>query len=203
MGVLGSGDAGATNPYAPPRAPLADAEPDPDAELPPWSLEGRKLYVRNGAKLPDVCLFTGEPTTPAQRLELPVSWTPTWFRIMVVIAPLLALVAYSAIRKTAQFDFGLGPAGRKRRRLYLALTIGATLDGLLLLFVPVFRSGDDNQSLMLFLVVSLIALIAAAVAASIFRVAKIDRKYACIVLRPQAAAAFARLPEPAPPARNA
>ena len=145
----------AANPYAPPRAPLADTRPrvDPEPDLPAWRLEGATLLVRHGATLPDVCLFTGEPTTPAQRLELPLSWTPVWFRIAAVLFPMLVLVAYSTMRKTSNVEGGLGPAGRKRRRLGALLTLGAVIDTIALLLVIAGRDEGDSLALVGFLFV--------------------------------------------------
>jgi hypothetical protein len=119
----------AANPYAPPRAPLSDAravEPEPD--LPPWRLEGSTLLVRHGSTLPDVCLFTGEPTTPAQRLQLPLSWTPVWFRIAAVLFPMLVLVAYSTMRRR-RTSKGMGRPGataQARRAVHLRRGLKAT-----------------------------------------------------------------------------
>jgi hypothetical protein len=187
----------AANPYAPPRAPLSDAravEPAPD--LPPWRLEGSTLLVRHGSTLPDVCLFTGEPTTPAQRLQLPLSWTPVWFRIAAVLFPMLVLVAYSTMRKTSNVEGGMGPAGRKRRRLGGLFTLGAVIDTIALLLMIAGRDEGDSLALVGLLIVVALALVIAAVFARVFRVVHIDRHYAHLALREQAAAAFARLPAP-------
>ena len=169
---------------------------DPAPELPAWRLDGATLLVRHGAKLPDVCLFTGEPTTPAQRLELPLSWTPVWFRVAAVLFPMLVLVAYSTMRKTSNVEGGLGPAGRMRRRLGGLLTLGAVIDTIALLLVIAGRDEGDSLALVGFLIVGALALVIAAVLARVFRVVKIDRHYAHLGLRQQAAVAFARLPPP-------
>jgi uncharacterized membrane protein YhdT len=172
----------------------------PEPPLPPWRLEGTTLFVRHGVTLPDVCLFTGEPTTPEQRLRLPLSWTPLWFRIAAVLFPMLVIVAYSALRKTSSVEVGLGPAGRKRRRLGLLLTVGAVIDAMVFAYVALERSSVDGGVWMGALFLCFLALFVAALLARIFRVVKIDRRYAHLVIRPQVAEAFARLPPPpAPP----
>ena len=184
----------ASNPYAAPRASLSDTVPDPDAELPAWRLEGQTLIARNGTTLPDVCLFSGEPTTPGQRLQVPLSWTPIWFRIMAVLAPVLAALAYSTLRKTSTIELGLGPAGRKRRRLCTMLSLAAMMAGVVLFCVAI--GVEDSTLLVGLLLAALVPLIVAAVLARAFRVGKIDRRFTRFLLRPQVAAAFARLPAP-------
>src|SRR5436309_1365688 len=104
------------NPYLAPQTALADggtnaavAAADTYAEpvLPPWRLEGRTLFVRNGVTLPDICLFTGEPTTPAQRVRTPLSWTPLWFKFFAVPYPILAGMTYTAFRRSSNVELAL------------------------------------------------------------------------------------------------
>ena len=181
------------NPYAPPLASLGDAhavEPEPD--LPPWRLEGAALLVRHGATLPDICLFTGEPTTPAQRLRFPLSWTPVWFRISAVAATMVAAMAYTALRRTSNVQLGLGPAGRRRHRLHLLLTTAAVVDALV---IGTVRTADDS-ALLGFLLLAFVALFFGALFTRAFRVVRIDRHYAHLMLRSRAAQVFAHLPPP-------
>jgi hypothetical protein len=181
------------NPYAPPLASLPDAravEPEPD--LPPWRLEGAALLVRHGATLPDICLFTGEPTTPAQRLRFPLSWTPVWYRISIVIGTYLAAMAYTALRRTSNIELGLGPAGRRRHRLHLLLTTAASVDAMVMAVVGI--AGGAPLLGLLFLV--FLGLFFAAIFSRAFRVVRIDRHYAHLMLRSRATQAFARLPAP-------
>src|SRR5262245_41878412 len=180
--------------YAPPRAPLGDAPPDDEAELPPWYLVGDTLSVRNGAKLPDVCLFSGEPTTPGQRIQFPLSWTPIWFRGVAVVFPFLAVLSYSVVRRTANVEIALARAGQQRRRLIALLTLGAVGVAVALLYVAV--ETNTSGALTAALGLTLVGLIVAAVWSRIFRVLRIDRRRAHLKLRPAVAAAFARLPPP-------
>ena len=180
------------NPYAPPLASLGDAravEPEPD--LPPWRLEGAALLVRHGATLPDICLFTGEPTTPAQRLRFPLSWTPFWFRISAVTATSLAAMAYTALRRTSNVELGLGPAGRRRHRLHVLLTTAACVDATLIAVVAL-----GNPALFGLLSLVFVGLFLAALFTRAFRVVRIDRHYAHLMLRPRVTQVFARLPPP-------
>jgi hypothetical protein len=180
------------NPYAPPLASLGDAgavEPEPD--LPSWRIEGAALLVRHGATLPDICLFTGEPTTPAQRLRFPLSWTPVWFRISAVIATSFAASAYTALRRTSNVELGLGPAGRKRHRLHLLLTTAACVDALAMPVVT-FR----HLALLGLLFLAFVGLFFAALFSRAFRVVRIDRHYAHLMLRSRVTQVFARLPPP-------
>ena len=194
MGVDGA------NPYLPPQAPIADGggqapvadRAEAESALPAWRLEGRMLFARHGTTLPDICLFTGEPTKPGHRVRYPLSWTPIWFKLMAGPWPVLAAMTYTAFRRSSNVPLALGPAGQRRHRLGLLLCLAAMVNGIaLFLFVP---SGVAPL-----LLLTLVALIAAVLVLRVFSVAKIDRHYARIRLRPRVAAAFSRLPARPPP----
>lgn len=186
----------AANPYAPPQAPIADGgavHPEPDA--PDWRLDGQTLIARNGGTLPDICFYAGDPTTPEQRVKLPLSRTPVWFRMMAVLAPLLAVFAYGVLRKTSSLEVGLGPAGRSRRRLTGWLSLGAALDAIAFIFVSADPRSDGREK-MVFLFISFVGLFVAAMLSRMFRVVRIDRHTTHLVLRPPVVDALARLPPP-------
>jgi hypothetical protein len=195
-------DAG--NPYAPPKAPLAEppdrAPPDPADDLPAWRIEDGKLLVRHRATLPDICLYTGEATEPAQRLTFPFSWTPTWFRVAMVLFPFPAFFAYNVLRKTSTAEIGLSAPGRKRRRLCLLLTLGAVACGVL--FALIASGPRETGGALGLFGLSFFAFLAGALLTRVFRVVRIDRHYAHLAVRPAVARAFAfaRLPAPSPPA---
>jgi len=189
------------NPYLPPQAAIAEggrgASPavGPDAEpaLPPWRLEGRTLFARHGVTLPDICLFTGEPTTPAQRVRWPLSWMPFWYWIGVGIAPKqLSAMIYAAVRWTSNVELGLGPAGRKRRRLHVLLTTAAFADAIVIAVVGT----AGGAALPGFLFLAFLGLFFAALFSRAFRVVRIDRHYAHLMLRSRVTQVFARLPPP-------
>jgi hypothetical protein len=187
----------AANPYAPPTAPLADgaAPRDRDADLAPWLLEGRLLSARHGATLPDVCLFTGETTGRNQRLRHPLSWTPLWFRIMAVLYPGIAMATYPHFRRSSMLGLGLGAAGRTRQRAALWLYASAVICGALIVLSP--KAGSGPLIGLLFLLFGVC--FAGILLARPFVVAKIDRQYVRLRVRPNVARAFARLPPPAAP----
>jgi len=185
----------AANPYAPPQASLSDGV-EGEIELPAWRLEGRTLIARNGATLPDICLFTGAATTAGQRVQMPMSWTPPWFRIIAVFAPVLAIFAYGLLRKSSIVELGLSQAGRRRRWFCALLTLGAVIDGLALIVVGSDWADGGRETTAGFLLFCFLALVFAALFARVFRVVKIDRRATHLVLREPVAAAFARLPAP-------
>jgi hypothetical protein len=197
------------NPYLPPQAAIGDgglgapaAVGDTDAEpaLPAWRLEGRTLFARHGATLPDICLFTGEPTKPAQRRWHSLSWALPWFKVVIVFAPLLggslapalAAMTYTAMRRSSNIEAGLGPAGQRRHRLGVLLSFAATID-----FLALLLTLGKVPGLAGLLLLALIVLISVVLVLRVFSVSRIDRRYAHIRLRPRVAAAFARLPPPA------
>jgi hypothetical protein len=181
------------NPYAPPEAALADRASEPEPELPVWRLEGPTLFVRHGATLPDICLYTGEPTTRGQRLRYPLSWMPLWYLILVVVLnPGLAVLSFTHFRRLSSVVLALGPAGRRRHRLFLGVVVAASTSG-----VGMLLAVDLGQpAIAILFLLCLIGLVVAGLIVRTFSVGKIGRKYAHLRLRPAVAAAFARLPPP-------
>ena len=192
------------NPYLPPQAPIADGggqapvadRAEAESALPPWRLEGRTLFARHGTTLPDICLFTGEPTKPVHRVRYPLSWTPLWFKLMAGPWPLVAAMTYTAFRRSSNVQLALGPAGQRRHRFGLLLCLAAMFNGIALFLLGISPGSARGVGGVLFL--TLVALIVSVLVLRVFRVAKIDRHYARIRLRPRVAAAFARLPAPPP-----
>lgn len=190
-----------SNPYEPPRTPLAEREadadggPETDPAFPDWRLEGDKLIARNGAVLPDICLFTGEATPPAERSRMPLSWSPGWFRMLAVVVPILGAALHSFVRRTSTLEYALSPAGWRQRRSCLALTVGAVVDGIaLMLIVDRVSAGEDLAAWGLLL--ALPVLIWMALSARVFRIVTIDHQCTTLRLRARVAEAFSRLPTP-------
>ena len=177
-----------SNPYAPPRASL-DAASAVTTGDPPWRLHARLLFVRKGAKLPPVCLYTGAPE-PGGREERQFSWTPAWFKVLLVLMPVLGALAYSFVRRTGSIEYALGPLARRRRRrgMFIALGAVAVLSALLLAL------GADGWTLTW--VALLLLIVAATVASAVtrgFGIHGIDHHHVQLALTLPAAEAFARL----------
>src|SRR5262252_8498004 len=109
---------------SPPRPAQAEIDGHVRPDEVAWRIEGRMLHVRSGTKLPDVCIFTGEPTGPSQRVQRELSWTPRWFLLAWVIATVPAALTYSYFRRIGTLDFGLGVAGQKRVKRRFLFNLG-------------------------------------------------------------------------------
>jgi len=156
-----------------------------------WRIEGRILHARSGTRLPDVCIFTGEPTRPEQRLQCALSWTPRWFTLAWIFATGLAVLSYGYFRKTGTLDFAVGGAGQKRRRWNLLFNLGISAAVVaMLLLAPL------TERLDLALGVPFVPLLAFSIASArsrLFRVVTIDQHVMRIELTPPAAQALGRL----------
>jgi hypothetical protein len=181
-------DMGVASPYSPPRAELDGPEL---AEGVAWRIEGRTLYARSGTKLPDVCIFTGEPTRPDQRVEQDLSWTPRWYGVAWIIATVPAALAYGYFRRSGALDFGLGDAGQKRYRRGRLFNLGIAILCLALLVLSV-ATGEPFAAVSV-IVATVVALAIVAARSRLFRVAGIDRRCMRIELTLPAAQALARL----------
>jgi hypothetical protein len=181
------------NPYAPPRTSLAPGAGLSDQR--PWQLHGRLLFVRKGVKLPPICLYTGAPEA-AGREARQISWTPPWFKVLLVLAPLIGILAYAVVRRTGNIEYALGPLARRRRRRGLLIALGAVA-----LFVGLLLALDAEGWLVFWggLVALIVALSVAGAATRGFGVHGMDDHYVQLMLTLPAAEAFAKL-EAAPDA---
>jgi hypothetical protein len=76
------------NPYSAPQvSALTKADPREGAL---WYVSEGVLHVRDGASLPDVCLYGDSPGDPGERKTLTIAWGPTWVRCL----PLVAVAGY-------------------------------------------------------------------------------------------------------------
>ena len=103
-------------------------------------------------------------------------------------------MTYTALRRSSNVELALGAAGRRRHRLLLALLVAAVLDALVVIEWGVSLGGAVTGLLFLLFV----GLVVALPFVRVFRVVKIDRRYARLRLTRRAADAFARLPAPPP-----
>jgi hypothetical protein len=179
----------ALNPYAAPRAERGDgAAPDYA-----WRIEGRLLHARKGATLPPICIYTGAPAAGGHvRREL--SWTPAWFKALVVVIPIIAVFAYSMMRRSGELEYALGPEARKRRRSGIAIG----LLGCAAAFALFLLAASNEQPLVALGAVALFiaAVLVARARARVFRVVLIDERYLHVLLTLPAAQALAAAQTP-------
>jgi hypothetical protein len=177
------------NPYAAPRAERGDEAAAADYT---WRVEGRLLHARKGTTLPPICIYTGLPAAGLVRREL--SWTPAWFKGLVVVIPLIAVFAYSMMRRSGELEYALGPEGRKRRRSGVAIGLVGCAAALVIFML----AASNQQGLVALGAVALfIAVVLVARArARVFRVVLIDDRYLHLLLTLPAAQALAAAKAP-------
>jgi hypothetical protein len=185
-----------SNPYAPPtasQAGLEAAETEAETEtedLTPWRLQGDTLLVRKGATLPDICIYTGQPA-PGLREPEQISWTPIWFKVLVVLSTSMAVFTYSMVRKSSTIEFAFSPATKKRRRRAALLGLGGFVLGQVLLVMGEWTH-DQGLTGLAWLVFGPVVLIAA-LRGRVFRVLRFEgRHHIRLRLTSAAADAFAR-----------
>jgi hypothetical protein len=120
------------------------AAPETDAKDPYFShgrnqggiwRDGLILVMDKEAKLPDRCVKCDEPSEK-ERLRRNLYWHHPAYYALVLISPLIYLIAYAIVRKTAQVDVGLCSQHRWRRWRAIAIAWALGLAG-----VAVFISG--------------------------------------------------------------
>ena len=124
------------NPYAPPSAPpLPQSHGPGGASLADFRREGNKLVVTKGARLPDICLVTGEPTAPEQRRARRLYWTPSWVIALILVNLLVLIVVALLVRKSAMVTYSLSPEATRRLRMGKLLGSVLFIGGLVSFFI--------------------------------------------------------------------
>ena len=173
------------NPYAPPRSETPAALVVTPSG---YRAEGNVLFVDKGVELPDVCIFSGEPTSEG-RARKKLQWAPSWLAVLIVISPLVYIIVYYLVRETGTLGFSIGRAARKRRASGIAIAAGGSILGLGAIIVSA-GSGELNGMLVGF-VVFLVSAVAGAMRATLYRIKRIDKTTIHLTLQPAAIRAFA------------
>ena len=120
---------GVDNPFAPPQAdltPSASSAAAPDGAY----REGALLVAsRAGARLPDVCVKSGQPT--GNRLDRKLHWYPPWTYLFLLLNAIFFLIAAMLARKTVDLNFAVSEAVLAERKKQMLIGGGIILVGLL------------------------------------------------------------------------
>jgi hypothetical protein len=180
------------NPYTAPRASIE--RPDGSEVIPEpasWRLEGSTLVVRKGVVLPPICLYSGQ-NIDGGRVNSELSWTPVWFKVMIFLTPVLAVFAYSYVRRSGTIDYALGPQARWRSKRAALLGVGVFVAA----FVVMWLSLGVDLAFLLGVYLLFPTMLIVSLAGRPFRIASIDRYHARLELGRQARDAFSRVSGP-------
>jgi hypothetical protein len=174
------------NPFAPPQTDVLHGPPAAGGRA--FTVEGRTLVVRRDELLPQLCIWSGEPTSEP-RTPTKLYWAPTW-TVIFVISPLIYILVYLIARKSAYVSFAVGPEARERRRQGLIAGFVGLPASLALFFI----GASLNAPLLMLIspIAFLVVLVFAMVRARVTHVIRIDREHVHFRLRKPAADAFAR-----------
>src|SRR5262245_60689364 len=117
------------NPFEPP----ADDAPAFARRTNDFSLNGQTLIAQKGAVLPDICIYSGEPSR--DRVERKLVWASPGLAALVVISPLIYLIVYFIVRKTGTLSYSLGEAARQRRTSGIVIALGSIGVGALMFWL--------------------------------------------------------------------
>jgi hypothetical protein len=146
------------------------------------------LIAEQGAALPDLCLYSGKPTR-GQRVTKKLVWAPPTLAILLLISPLIYLVAYFIVRKTAALEYSLSKKARKRRASGIMIALGGFALSIVLFMVA--AAERSSPVLIAALVLMVAALLVGLIRSQLIRVVKIDATHVRLRLSPEAARAFA------------
>ena len=152
-----------------------------------YYVSGLLLVADKGAALPDLCLYSGKPTS-AKRVTKKFSWAAPGLALLVLVSPLIYIIAYFIVRKTGTLEFSLSEEARSRRTSGIVIALGGTAASFVLFSVA---AGTESRAALLgALALMLTALIVGSVRSRVIQVAKIDERHVHLRLRPEAAQAF-------------
>jgi len=111
------------NPYAAPRADSLDP-PLQGLRIDYYEEDGC-LVVRDGSRLPALCVRYGEPAEGELKTRT-VRHVPTWtIWTFIVFSPLIGILLMLALQRTYRVTFAISERARARRRLGLLIGFGA------------------------------------------------------------------------------
>ncbi|MBX3741380.1 MAG: hypothetical protein KF712_10345 [Akkermansiaceae bacterium] len=133
------------NPYA---APSATPPPLPfHLSSPLYFRDGKFLVVRDGAELPDVCLRTNEPVGGSGwRKRVPITWTPPWVIILILLTHLIGIIVMFLTRKKAKLTYSLN--GDTRGKIIRWRFIGLALLLACIGLIATATGLDDGDAIM-------------------------------------------------------
>ncbi len=114
-------------------------EPVPDW---PVGREGRSIVFYNGVQLPHVCLKCGAPASAAPRKTL--YWHSPWIYLFILPSVLIYAVIALAVRKSAAVTVPLCEHHLRRRRRFIAATVGCVGASLTLPFALASMSAGPD-----------------------------------------------------------
>lgn len=146
------------------------------------------LIVEKGTALPDLCLYSGEPTV-GKRVTKKLWWAPPTLALLIVVSALIYLIVYFIVRKSGTIEYSLSEDARNRRTSGIVVGFG----GVALSFVLLAVAAEQNSGGMILgaLALMILALVFGILRARVIHVARIDHTHIHLRLRPETAQAFA------------
>ena len=175
------------NPYAP---PTAEGQQHPSQTSLDYFREGEDLVVRKEARLPEICLRTGEPTTGRMRTKK-LSWIPPWTVVVFILIRIVGLICMLVARKTANLTFSLSEEAEAKRKQGLMIGLSVFGIGVAVIVGGVaMESPDGGLIALLGGVAMFVGIILAAVLHRPYQLRKMAGDYMYLRLKPVALEAF-------------
>jgi hypothetical protein len=167
------------NPYAAPIAvPQGSYAARPGIDL--YQL-GDKLVLRKGTVLPDLCVVTGQPTG-GQMKHRSLGWIPPWVAILFVLSPAIGLIVALIVRKSGDVTFGWSLPARSKRTRGVLVGLGVLFSTFALVGLGI--ATELPGIALLGLVTFIVGLVMAIVSGQPFQVAKIDKEFIHLKVKP-------------------
>jgi hypothetical protein len=124
-----------------------------------YYVEGNELVVRDGIKLPAVCVKTNQPVSIEDLTKEEFTWCSPWIALLFAVSGPLLIIAYFLVRKRCSMTYGLHPdfRARRRRRMTLKVMVAASLF-IALLFLPALNNDAVIAIAVIVLIISIIAI---------------------------------------------
>lgn len=142
---------------------------------------GDQLVLRKGTVLPDVCISTGQPTGGMMKHST-VQWMPPWVGIIIILSPLIGLIVMLIARKTGPVTYALSTEARAKRKK--GIVIGLSILASTFVLMGVGITADLPGLALLGIVTFITGLLVALIAGRPFHVAKIDKEFIYLKVKP-------------------
>lgn len=80
-------------------------------------VDGKRLVVPDGGRLPPICVRTAQPVTDADMVRKVFYWAPPWTALLIFFGGIIGLAAYFFLRKKCTITYGVHRSIRNKYRL--------------------------------------------------------------------------------------
>ena len=159
------------NPYSAPQAAEVTSRAA-QVDQGSYYVDGKRLMVRDGAQLPNICIHTGADMSDGKRRKKVLYWASPWWALLILVQIIVYLIVYLCIRKKCTVYYSASPKALMKRRGIITLLLLLLIGSIAGMISPLIITEESTALLVLGLggfVTMLVSIIAISMYASPLR----------------------------------